>query len=119
MIRDISDRDFDKVVGRSAIPVLIEFWKPGCGGCRALTRQLELLVGEVGGSLLVLKMNVEENFQIPAELEITALPALALYREGQFERFIGGLGTKAEILKQLQPLPRSITQVSKSGRPAG
>jgi thioredoxin len=80
MIGDVSDRNFDAVVGSSRVPVLVEFWKPGC----------------------VLKMNVEENFQIPAELEITSLPALALYRGGQFERFIGGLGTKEEILRQLQ-----------------
>ena len=49
-------------------------------------------------------MNVDEQFQIPAELEISSLPALALYRQGRFERFIGGLGTSEEILKQL-PLP--------------
>lgn len=104
MIPDVSDREFDKVLAGSEVPVLVEFWKPGCGGCRALTRQLERLVEEVGGSLLVLKMNVEENFQIPSELEITSLPALALYREGHFERFIGGLGTKEEILRQLHPL---------------
>ncbi len=117
MIPDVSDRDFDRLVGGSQVPVLVEFWKPGCGGCRALTRQLERLVAEVGASLLVLKMNTEENFQIPSELEITSLPALALYRDGHFERFIGGLGTKEEILKQLQPL--QTTAVSKSGRPAG
>ena len=102
MILDVSDRDFDRVVGRSEVPVLVEFWKPGCGGCLALTRQLERLVLEADRGLLVLKMNVEENFQIPAELEITSLPALALYRRGHFERFIGGLGTKEEILRQLQ-----------------
>ena len=118
MISDVSDRDFDRVVGRSQVPVLVEFWKPGCGGCRALTRQLERLAGEVGGSLLVLKMNVEENFQIPSELEITSLPALALYRGGQFERFIGGLGTKEEILKQLQLPGRPVTEVSRPARPA-
>jgi thioredoxin-like negative regulator of GroEL len=106
MITDVSDRDFDRVVGSAKGPVLVEFWKPGCGGCRALTRHLERLTEEVGTSLLVLKMNVEENFQIPSELEITSLPALALYREGHFDRFIGGLGTKEEILKQLQPLHR-------------
>jgi thioredoxin-like negative regulator of GroEL len=118
VILDTSDRDFDRVIGGSAVPVLVEFWKPGCGGCRALTRQLELLAAEVGGSLLVLKMNVENNFQIPSELEITSLPALALYKGGRFERFIGGLGTKEEILKQLQPLPPPITEVSTSSRPA-
>ena len=103
MIADVSDRDFDHVVERSQVPVLVEFWKPGCRACLALSRQLERLVEDAGDSLLVLKMNVEENFQIPSELDITSLPALALYREGRFERFIGGLGTKEEILKQLHP----------------
>jgi thioredoxin-like negative regulator of GroEL len=46
-------------------------------------------------------MNVDENFQIPAELDVSSLPVLALYREGEFERFVGGLGTREEILKQL------------------
>jgi thioredoxin-like negative regulator of GroEL len=118
VIVGVSDRDFDRMVGGSRVPVLVEFWKPGCGGCRALGRQLEQLAEEVGGALLVLTMNVEENFQIPSELEITSLPALALYRGGQFERFIGGLGTKDEILKQLQPLVRPIKPASNSGRPA-
>jgi thioredoxin 1 len=119
MIADVSDRDFDKVVERSSVPVLVLFWKPGCGGCRALTAQLERMVAEVGGVVLVLKMNVEENFQIPSELEITSLPALALYRGGHFERFIGGLGTKEEILKRLQPMDQPVREASRSGRPAG
>jgi thioredoxin-like negative regulator of GroEL len=119
MIADVSDRDFDKAVERSPVPVLVLFWKPGCGGCRALTRELERLVAEVGGALLVLKMNVEENFQIPSELEITSLPALAVYRAGNFERFIGGLGTKEEILKRLEPPDQSVREASRSGRPAG
>ncbi len=101
MIFDVRDRDFDHVVEHSTVPVLVEFWKPGCGSCRALLRELEKLELDVTGKVLILKMNVEENFQIPAELEICSLPALALYREGAFERFIGGLGTKEEILKQL------------------
>ena len=102
MIAKVSDREFDTVIARSAVPVLIQFWKPGCGGCRALTRQLEQLQTEVRGKVLILTMNVEENFQIPAELEVRSLPALALYRQGVFERFIGGLGTRAEIFRQLQ-----------------
>ena len=101
MIVEVSDREFDRVIAQSAVPVLIEFWKPGCGGCRALIRQLEELQTEVAGKVLILTMNVEENFQIPSELEISSLPALALYRQGHFERFIGGIGTKDEIFKQL------------------
>ena len=102
MIRDVTDRDFDHVVEQAGLPVLVEFWKPGCGSCRALICELEKLELEVDGKVLILKMNVEENFQIPAELELRALPVLALYRQGKFERFIGGLGSREEILKQLR-----------------
>lgn len=101
MIRDITDRDFDDVVEQSPVPVLVEFWKPGCRHCQALMHQLKQLEQVIGGKVLIVKMNVEENFQIPGELDIHSLPALALYQKGQFERFIGGLGTKEEILKQL------------------
>lgn len=101
-MRDVTDRNFDDVVKHAAVPVLVEFWKPGCGSCRALMRELEKLELDVTGRALILKMNVEENFQIPAELEVRGLPVLALYHHGEFERFIGGLGTREEILKQLR-----------------
>jgi thioredoxin 1 len=101
VIRAVTDREFDQAIGQAGMPVLVEFWQPGCSGCRALLRELELLQAETGGRLLVLTMNVQENFQIPAELEVSSLPALALYRNGQFDRFIGGVGKKGEILKQL------------------
>ncbi len=101
MIRDVTDFEFDRVVEQSSLPVLVEFWQPGCRGCRALIRELEKVQAEVGDRLLVVKMNVQEHYQIPAELDIASLPALALYRNGRFERFIGGLGKKDEILKQL------------------
>jgi thioredoxin 1 len=101
-MRDVTDHDFDDVVKHADVPVLVEFWKPGCGSCRALMRELEKLELDVTGKALILKMNVEENFQIPAELEVHSLPVLALYHQGAFERFIGGLGTREEILKQLR-----------------
>ena len=102
MIYDVTDREFDHIVEQARVPVLVEFWKPGCGSCRALMRELEKLEPDVTGKVLILKMNVEENFQIPAELEVRSLPTLALYRQGEFEQFIGGLGTREEILKQLR-----------------
>jgi thioredoxin-like negative regulator of GroEL len=108
MIQPVTDREFDRVVESAAVPVLVEFWQPGCGGCRSLTRELEKLDRTVGSALLILTMNVQENYQIPAELDILSLPALALYRNGRFERFIGGLGRADEILKQLH-LPSERT----------
>jgi len=104
MIADVTDRTFDRLVEEAPVPVLVEFWKPGCGSCRALLRRLVDVQAETGGKLLVVKMNVEENYQIPAELEISSLPALALYRGGRFEQFIGGIGTKDALLAQLTTL---------------
>ena len=101
MIGDVTDRDFARVVERAWGPVLVEFWQPGCGHCIALLSQLEQLQEEVGQSLMIVKMNVQENFQIPAELEISSLPALALFEKGGFVRFIGGIGKKEEIRRQL------------------
>jgi thioredoxin 1 len=101
-LQAVTDREFDRVIESSTVPVLVEFWKPGCGHCQALMKELELLQQELGERILILAMNVDEEFQIPAELEISSLPALALYCNGVFMKFIGGLGKKAEVLKQLE-----------------
>jgi thioredoxin 1 len=100
-LRSVDDRNFDQTIETAGVPVLVEFWKPGCGHCRALTMELNRLQEEAGSTLLVVAMNTEENHQIPAELEVTSLPALALFQNGEFKRFIGGIGKKEEILKQL------------------
>ena len=101
MIQDIEDREFDGMIEQAAVPVLVEFWQPGCGHCQALLKELELIQAEVGDHLVIYKMNVQENFLIPGELEIHSLPTLALYVDGKFEKFIGGIGKKNELLKQL------------------
>lgn len=63
--------------------------------------ELERVQAHAGEQVLVLSMNVEDNHQIPAELEIRSVPALAVYQHGEFIRFIGGIGNKEEILRQL------------------
>ena len=100
-LRAIIDREFDRVVEASFVPVLVEFWKPGCGHCQVLMKELEQVQAELGERVLILTMNVDEQFQIPAELEISSLPALALYKHGEFVKFIGGLGKREEIAKQV------------------
>ncbi len=107
ILQAVTDREFDRAVETSPVPVLVEFWKPGCGHCRALMAELERGREETGERLLILTMNVEENHLIPAELEITSLPALALYQNGAFRRFIGGLGEWDEIAKQVGMEPDS------------
>ncbi len=109
MIQAIEDREFDQLVENSAVPVLIEFWQDGCGHCQTLLRELELIQAEVGDDLVIYTMNVQENFLIPGELEIQSLPTLALYVDGKFETFIGGLGKKNNLLQQLGPWMRPQT----------
>lgn len=102
MIQDVADDDFERVVEQSSVPTLVEFWQPGCGHCKALLIQLERLQGELEGRVLIAKLNVQEYRQVAAELEITSLPALALYAGGRFQGFIGGIGTKDAIRQQLE-----------------
>ncbi|MEK6804102.1 MAG: thioredoxin domain-containing protein [Nitrospirota bacterium] len=97
----MTDRNFVREVEQAAMPVLVEFWQPGCGHCMALLKQLEQLQEDVASAVKIVKMNVQENFQIPAELDISSLPVLALFERGEFVRFIGGIGRKDEIRKQL------------------
>lgn len=104
MLQAVTDREFDRAIEASRVPVLVEFWKPGCGHCRALMKELEELQDELGERVFILTMNVDEEFQIPAELGVSSLPALALYRNGEFVRFIGGLGKREEIAKQVRSL---------------
>ncbi len=110
MIPTISDKEFDERIGQFQIPVLIEFWKPGCSHCLSLSKELDLLQAEVLHELKIFKMNVEENHIIPADLEIHSLPALALFIQGEFQQSIGGIGTKDELLKQLSPWITPNTQ---------
>ena len=102
MIQDIADREFNGKIEKASVPVLMEFWQPDCGHCQALLQELELVQAEVGDRLFIFKMNVRENFLIPGELEIQTLPTLALYANGTFQQFIGGIGKKENILAQLK-----------------
>lgn len=101
MIQPVSDWDFEQRVERAATPVLVLFWQPGCGHCQALKGQLERLGQGIEAHLAIAALNVQESRQIAAELEIESLPALALYRDGAFVRFIGGIGTAEALRAQL------------------
>ncbi len=107
-ISSIEDREFDATIEAASVPVLVEFWQPGCGHCQSLLKELERIQEELGPRLLIFKMNVQENFLIPGELEIQSLPTLALYHQGQFQQFIGGIGKKEHLLKTLQPWLPSV-----------
>ena len=76
MIQQIEDREFDRIIEHASCPVRVEFWKPGCGHCHALLQELDLIQAEVNNRLYIYKMNVQDNYLIPGELDIQLLPTL-------------------------------------------
>ena len=101
MIPAIDDHNFDRIIEETPVPLLVEFWQPGCGHCQALIKELNLIQQDMGTRIAIFTMNVQENYVIPADLEIQTLPTLALFIGGKFERFIGGMGKKHAILSLL------------------
>ncbi len=101
MLREVDDDSFEKVVMQGSKLVLVDFWSPRCGPCYALARELEALQTELGDRLLIVKINVDENPQIRGEYEIYHLPSLGFFQNGELVRFIGGLGKKSALRKEL------------------
>ena len=97
MIPPLTDHSFDKVIESAPTPTLVGFWSPACRNCKSLLYELDRLLEEKNREIAVYKMNVAENHQIPAEYEISSLPALALFSNGRFVQFIGGIGKKEAI----------------------
>jgi thioredoxin 1 len=111
MIPEITDHSFDKIVENTSIPLLVAFWSPTCRNCRALLYELERL-SETAEAIAIYKMDITENHQIPAEYEISSLPTLALFSEGRFIQFIGGIGKKDAIQSAVEK--RSGSGLSKT-----
>ena len=82
MIEDVTDRDFPREVEQASDAGAGRILATGLRSLAALLKQLEQLQEEVAPAVKIVKMNVQENFQIPAELEISSLPALGAVRAG-------------------------------------
>jgi len=89
---NITDAEFEEIVLKSDVPVLVDFWAEWCGPCKQIAPALEELSKEMEGKLKIVKMNVDENQKIPTELRIQAIPTLMLFNNGEMvDRQMGAL----------------------------
>lgn len=89
-ILQLDTTNFKDTVTNSATPVLVDFWAPWCGPCKAIAPILEELAGEMAGKLTIAKVNVDDNGDLAAQYGIRAIPTMLLFKGGQIaEQFVG------------------------------
>ena len=100
-ISAVSDATFDSEVLKSPVPVLIDFWAPWCGPCKAIAPIVDELASEYAGKLKVVKMNVDDNPRTPAQYGIRGIPNLILFKDGAVQQQIVGAVPKAHLVKAI------------------
>ena len=79
-LTDVTDANFQADVLENDGPVLVDFWAPWCGPCRAVAPMLEALAGERAGKLKIAKLNVDENPRSAARFQVQAIPTMIVFR---------------------------------------
>lgn len=100
-VLEVSDQTFDQEVINSATPVLIDFWAPWCGPCKAIAPVVEEVAGTYAGRLKVVKMNVDDNPQTPSKYGVRGIPNLILFKSGQVADQIIGAVPKAHLVRAI------------------
>jgi len=107
---EVGKDTFDTVVieGSRKIPVVVDFWAPWCGPCKALTPILEKLAAEYGGRFVLAKVNSDDNPELSARYAVRGIPSVKIFWGGQVvDEFTGALPEKGvrEFLNRIIPSP--------------
>ena len=100
----INDSNFEEMVIKSQIPVLLDFWAPWCGPCRMISPIVEELSKEYEGKWLIAKCNVDESTDIPMKFGIRNIPTLLFFKDGVMKEKMVGSTTKAAIVAKMNSI---------------
>lgn len=98
-IINVTDSNFEQEVLKSTTPVLIDFWAPWCGPCKAIAPIVDELANDYAGRLKVVKMNVDDNQDVPARYGIRGIPNLIIIKGGQVKEQIVGAVPRGHLIK--------------------
>ena len=101
---EINDIDFDKEVIESEVPVLVDFWAPWCGPCKALAPTLDEISKDNEGKIKIVKINVDDNKEIAVKFGIQSIPTMLIFLKGELKEQIVGSLPKNQIEKTLMDL---------------
>jgi thioredoxin 1 len=96
-VLEIDDSSFDAEVLQSEKPVLVDFWAPWCGPCRAIAPIVEELSVAFGDKVKFMKCNVDDNPVTPTKFGIKSIPTLLFFKEGELLDKIVGIVAKSKL----------------------
>ena len=101
-MRDVTDATFEQDVLRAERPVVVDFWAPWCGPCRAIAPLLEQLSAEQDRVEFV-KLDIDENPETAARYGVLSIPTVILFDEGEARRTVIGARPKRHFAEAFEP----------------
>jgi len=95
--KSVTDGEFKTEVLDSSIPVLVDFWATWCGPCQVMGPVIDALAGEYEGKVKIMKLNVDENPQTPAQYGVRGIPTLIIFKGGSESQRIVGAQPKNNV----------------------
>lgn len=103
-VSEISDASFETDVLKNKGAVLVDFWAPWCGPCRALGPVVEELAGVYGNQVKFTKCNVDDNPVTPQQYGIRSIPTLIFFKNGKVVNQVVGVVAKAKLEEMIKTL---------------